>query len=457
MIDKTSEKSENIHNEYLETGEGLMEKMIFLLNMSISGIKNIEKEIEIDFYGKKVNKDQEVNRNNVKGIYGENGTGKTAIITAVNIVKEFLFNDNYLRDSHNQALLRELINKNTQEFFFKCEFVTQVELFLIYEYEVHLVLDENDEVYVSYESLKYRKNSNKNKQITLFICKNGEFEALDTIESMQSVVIEKTRNLLTKQSALILIYMILEKDSDKDALSIYYVCPVLFFLLIYVYFDREDKHADFIKRNKLNELKNNLSADELIKELLKEMPANEKRIQKRDYSDYVKKIRRMERFVRLFKPDLKKIDIDRTEDKDYFECKLLMDYGSYRVDKEFESTGIKKIIELYDAFVQAANGFIVFIDEMDSNINDIYLCKLIEYFKYYGKGQLCFTSHNVDPMSVLKESNKSIDFLTRDNRIIPWIKNGHYTPENSYRNGLIEGMPYNIDSSDFISIFERGE
>ena len=457
MVDKTRKKSENIHNEYIETGAELMDKMTFLLNMSLSGIKNIEDKIEIDFYGKKVNKSQKTDRNNVKGIYGENGTGKTAIITAVSIVKEFLFNDNYLRDSHNQALLRELINKNTREFFFRCEFVTQVELFLIYEYEVRFVLDENDEVYVSYESLKYRKNSNKNKQMTLFICNNGEFEVLDTAESIRSVVIEKTRNLLSKQSALFLIFMILGKDSDKDVLSIYYICPVLFFLLIFVYFDREDKHSDFIKRNKLNELKNNPSADELRKELLKEIPTNEKRILIRDYSDYVKKIQRLERFVRLFKPDLKKIDIDKTEDKDYYECKLLMNYGSYRVDKEFESTGIKKIIELYDAFVQAANGFIVFIDEMDSNINDIYLCKLIEYFKYYGKGQLCFTSHNVDPMSVLKDSNKSIDFLTRDNRIIPWIKNGHYTPENSYRNGLIEGMPYNIDSSDFISIFERGE
>ncbi len=434
-----------------------MEKMVFLLSVSISGIKNIEKEIKIDFYGKKVNKGIKADRNNVKGIYGENGTGKTAIITAVNIVKEFLFNDNYLRDSHNQMLLHELINKNTREFIFKCEFVTNIELFLIYEYEVHFVLDENDEVYILYESLKYRKNSNKNKQMTLFVCENGKFETLDIAESKQSLVIDKTRNLLTKQSALFLIFMILGNDSDKEALSIYYVCPILFFLLIYVYFDREDKHTDYIKKNKFNELKNDLSADELMKELLKEIPTNEKRILKRDYSSYEKKIQQLERFVRLFKADLKKIDIDKTEDKDYYECKLLMDYGSFRVDKEFESTGIKKIIELYDAFVQASNGFIVFIDEMDSNINDIYLCKIIEYFKYYGKGQLCFTSHNVDPMSVLKENNKSIDFLTRDNRIIPWVKNGHYTPENSYRNGLIEGIPYNIDSSDFISIFERGE
>jgi hypothetical protein len=58
-------------------------------------------------------------------------------------------------------------------------------------------------------------------------------------------------------------------------------------------------------------------------------------------------------------------------------------------------------------------------------------------------------------MIVLRENNKSIDFLTRDNRIVPWVKNGHYTPENSYRNGMIEGMPFNIDSSDFVSIFGR--
>ncbi|WP_155830946.1 hypothetical protein [Butyrivibrio sp. MB2005] len=56
--------------------------------------------------------------------------------------------------------------------------------------------------------------------------------------------------------------------------------------------------------------------------------------------------------------------------------------------------------------------------------------------------------------TTLKDSNKSIDFLTRDNRIVPWVKNGNYSPDNSYRNGMIEGMPFNIDSSDFISIFE---
>ena len=131
-----------------------------------------------------------------------------------------------------------------------------------------------------------------------------------------------------------------------------------------------------------------------------------------------------------------------------------MNYGNYKVDREFESTGIKKIIDLFDAVYAASLGFIAFIDELDSNINDVYLCRLLEYFVFYGKGQLCFTSHNLDPMSVLKDNSKSIDFLTSDNTIVPWVKNGHYTPDNSYRNGMIAGMPFNIDSTDFISVFE---
>lgn len=434
-----------------------MDNMIFLLNMCIMGIKNIENEIRIDFYGKNIDKNFNPEKNKIKGIYGENGSGKTAIITAVNIVKEFIFNDNYLRDSQNQILLNELINKNKREFVFKCEFVTHIELLLIYEYEVRFSFDENDEVFVSYEALKYKKNSSKNMQTTLFICENGEFEELHMDEKMQIRIVEKTRNLLTKQSAFFMIFSILSRDENIENMSFYVLYAMFFFLMLFVYFDKEDEHKDYYQRIKRREFKNNLLPEKQIEELLNDIPTNERRVPIAEYQNYEKRISQLERFVRLFKPDLKKIDIDKKEDKGFYKCELLMDYGSYRVNREFESTGIEKIIELFDAFIFASRGGIVFIDEMDSNINDIYLCKIIEYFKYYGNGQMCFTSHNTDPMSVLKDNNKAIDFLTRDNRIVPWVKNGHYTAENSYRNGMIEGMPFNIDSSDFISIFERGE
>ena len=42
---------------------------------------------------------------------------------------------------------------------------------------------------------------------------------------------------------------------------------------------------------------------------------------------------------------------------------------------------------------------------------------------------------------------------------IAWVKNGNYSPANLYKNGMIEGSPFNIDSTDFIGVFstEEGE
>ena len=71
----------------------------------------------------------------------------------------------------------------------------------------------------------------------------------------------------------------------------------------------------------------------------------------------------------------------------------------------------------------------------------------------YGKGQLCFTSHNIDIMNVLKDNKYSIDFLNSNQEIVRWINNGNKSPVNTYKNGLIEGMPYNIFATDFIGVF----
>jgi AAA15 family ATPase/GTPase len=129
-----------------------------------------------------------------------------------------------------------------------------------------------------------------------------------------------------------------------------------------------------------------------------------------------------------------------------------MNYGDYRVHIGFESTGIKRLIRIFDYLTLAMDGKIVFIDEMDSNINDVYLCKIVEFFKLYGKGQLCFTTHSTSPMEVLKDSKNSIDFLSSDSRIVPWKKNGNYTPESLYRRGMIEYLPFNIEAEDFLGI-----
>lgn len=431
-----------------------MDYMVYLLNLRIAGIKCIEKEIGIDFYGKSIDRNFNPEKSRIKGIYGENGSGKSAIISAVEIVKEFILNVNYLS---TQKQLNELINKNSKEFHFVCEYITNIESRIIFEYEVKLVKDENnnDDIFISYESLKYKENNSKNKQKTLFICEKGDFIELNISEEVKTIILDKTKNLLTKQSALYSVFSILEKNDIKEEKNIFWVYSILFFLMLNTHFDKEDKHKDYYNKQRIDGLKKaGLSNELLLDEIIKDITTDESRIPIDMFNNYVRNVKGLERFIRLFKPDLKKIDIEKWENKGYYECELIMDYGEYRVNKEFESTGIKKIMDLYNVFKYASIGGIVFIDELDSNINDIYLCKIIEYFKYYGKGQICFTSHNTDPMQVLKDLNKSIDFLARDNRIVPWVKNGHYSPDNSYRNGMIMGLPFNIDAADFIMIFE---
>ena len=122
--------------------------------------------------------------------------------------------------------------------------------------------------------------------------------------------------------------------------------------------------------------------------------------------------------------------------------------------KDYSSAYKTEKIKVCDVSKSIAG--IVFIDELDSNLHDVYLCALLEYLMEYGEGQLCFTTHNVGPMDVLKQRKKSIDFLSEDHKIYSWKKNGNYSPSKLYRSGMIEGSPFNIDSIDFIGVFGAG-
>ena len=246
----------------------------------------------------------------------------------------------------------------------------------------------------------------------------------------------------------------------KDKEFSYNIAVMLFLIaLINVYINEEDKHDIYFLRKTIRESHEKSSEyindiNEILDTISVYSGFDDNSISKSEFDKYKESVKQLTKFIQIFKRELKSIDIDAKDDGDNYRCELIFNYGNYKVNKEFESTGIKKLVRLYSAFKAANNYGIAFVDEMDSNINDIYLCKLIEHFMYYGKGQLCFTMHNVDPMSLLKQNKNSIDFLSSDNKIVSWVSKGHASPENYYKNGMIENSPFNIDATDFIGIFE---
>lgn len=439
-----------------------MDNMYYLLNVTVAGVKCIEEEIRLDFYKKIVNQKFDADKYRIKAIYGENGSGKSAIITAVKIFQDIICNSQYLSESKNQKLLDELINKKTQHYKFKCEFLCRLEKDnIIFAYELQLKKNESGLYEIVYEKLSERSGNYSNSRYkSIYEVSNGKLIFVNAQNENYSMIEKMTYNLLGKSSFLNIYFFNFNnfnKDTVTDSTRIYVrvcICMVLAFI-IKVYLDEEDKHElYFIKKVFSERIKNdNNYISENVLEIMDSLSVTDSIIPKNNFDIYVEKINNLTAFLRIFKHDLKSIEIDKKDDRDNYRCDLNLNYGDYLINKEFESTGIKKLIKLYDCFDAASKYGIVFIDEMDSNLNDVYLCKIIEYFMYYGKGQLCFTTHNLDPMSVLKENKYSIDFLSSDNKLVSWVSKGNATPDNYFKNGMIENIPFNIDATDFIGVF----
>lgn len=431
----------------------------FLLHLKLNGIKNISHEIQLDFYNKGItNFDPDMFR--VKAIYGENGSGKTAIVTAISIAKKIILNPGYLKQVETQSFLREIVNKKIQRLDMEFEFAEYDDKNLsAFRYTISVTRNSMDVYELSRERLETIRQYTKNKKYkTVFDVVQGEIKEFNSSQAVRSQIKERTMNTLLEST---LAYKMISSLEWKETVFQDVVSLVMFFFSINIHIDEEDMHEVYLINRILDNLQKNSDnkiTNEMYSMIDKQLFYIDSKghdiVAKNDFAKYKKKVERLQRFIQIFKKDLQAISIDRRDkDAETYSCELVMDYGDYTVNREFESTGIKKLIRIYDALVSADEGKIAFVDEMDSNLNDVYLCKIVEYFMNYGKGQLCFTAHNVDPMAILKNNKNSIDFLSSDNRVVSWKITGNASPDRFYRNGMIENSPFNVDAIDFIGMF----
>lgn len=458
-------------------------KGAYIVNYSVKGIKSLDELVTLSFYKKVISKNMDVQGYNVKGIYGMNGSGKSGIMTSVEILRDILCNTGYLNNPIVQKQLDEIINKKLNELYIECDYVADVYYgLMLFKYELKLSKDITGKYVISFEKLSAKNATSKNE---IF---NNIFEVIDgeivnIAEKDTTSIREKMVNLLSTSSMCslyfekILLTLIKTNDRKHTKFLLYMTVFYLFANKIHVYMDDSDNHKEYFIRKaiKRSEVVENIEDKSEIEENNEDkiygwlrdilvmqdeyddlISIDENIIKKDEYEDFEKTVSELYDFVSIFKTELKDIEIDKKEDEGFYRCNLKMVYDDYKINTEFESTGIKKLIKLFVYVKEMVNGGIVFIDEFDSNLHDVYLCALLEYLMAYGKGQLCFTTHNVGPMDILKQNKKSIDFLSNDHKIYPWTTNGNYSPSKLYRNGMIEGSPFNVDSIDFINAFGAG-
>lgn len=451
---------------------------IHLIKYSVKGIKAIDQLVSLSFYKKIIPKNADTQAYNIKGIYGMNGSGKSGIITSVEILKSLLIDSDYLNNPIVQQNLDAIINKKTSELFMEADYIIKrdQEVIGFYRYNVTLLKGATGRYIISHEGLFTKKATSRSDAMhTIFQVDNGEIITLIEETGRQKFhndFINKTKNLLLTSSACSLfVEKFLLSVINIDEYSFVRECLFQLFsfgMKIHVYLDQSDNHREYVAKNALQcpegTERNKNEINYIISNLLRAdndwldvISITHNYISKEVYKTFEKMVNKLYEFLKIFKSDLQGIEIDKKENRDKWVCDLVMVYDSYKIHAEYESTGIKKLIQLFAYLNEMVEGGIVFIDEFDSNIHDVYLCALLEYLMEYGKGQLCFTTHNVGPMDVLKHHKKSIDFLSEDHEIYSWTTSGNYSPSKLYRNGMIEGSPFNIDSIDFIGIFGSGE
>lgn len=427
-------------------------KDIYLVSYSVKGIKTLDKLISLQFYKKTISKNPDTQEYNIKGIYGMNGSGKSGIITSVEILRNIIVDPGYLNNPVVQKNLDAMINKRTKELFIEADYMVKAEEEIkLFRYSVTLSKNNLGKYVISHECLSTKKAISKSEfDETVFEVSDGEivsvYEGKEKDKFVESIL-NKTMNLLTTASMSALFYekFIKSNNMQKEKNILWAYITFLYVLgeKIHVYLDDSDNH----RKNFL----------EIYDDCINVINITGNIVPQEMYKHFEKTVNKLFEFLHIFKTDLQGIEIDRKEDHELWVCDLVMCYESYKIHAEFESTGIKKLIKLFAYLKEMVQGGIVFIDEFDSNLHDVYLCALLEYLMEYGEGQLCFTTHNVGPMDVLKQHKKSIDFLSENHRIYPWTTNGNYSPSKLYRNGMIEGSPFNVDSIDFIGVFGTGE
>ena len=113
--------------------------------------------------------------------------------------------------------------------------------------------------------------------------------------------------------------------------------------------------------------------------------------------------------------------------------------GMKEIPIRMESEGIIKIISILNALIQAFGNpsICLVIDELDSGIFEYMLGELLDIFKKSAKGQLIFTSHNLRALEMIDQESIMFSTTNPDNRYIH-MKN--VRESNNLRNMYIRSI-----------------
>ena len=378
-------------------------------------------------------------------------------MSAINYYNKIVCVPNYLMQNEVKDNLNKLINYVKKEFYISMVF--EFEKKIVIKHSLKLSIDEvmNDYV-ISEESVSLSSGRTLNDKYKVAFEKNGNDIIVE--EKLKGDNYDYVFNQDLKYNSIIQVALqkiIDKKRNDNNQISLFDKIVLKIYSCINnidVYLQEPDLHRNYkVDKKVINDLIAQVEELKLKKANWCDVYTSDEVVSIENYNIYKKENKKLEKFIRYFKPELLKIALIPRENGNVYHVRKLFVYKDYNVELEFESSGIKQLVTLFSYLEKCAKGKTVFIDEIDTNINAVYFEKMVSFFKNYGKGQLIFTTHNIEAMKALKDQSRSIVVLGVDNKIDTWVGKGNKSPINDYINGDFPHSPMNVEDFDFINIF----
>ncbi|MGL5050348.1 MAG: AAA family ATPase [Fusobacteriaceae bacterium] len=395
-----------------------------IVSINIKNLKSI-KDSEIIF------------KNNLSGIYGPNGTGKTAVIEAIDIVRT------YYTYNFKKEFSEELKNKITQnmrvgENFLELDVVIKFEE-ILYKLGVTFRKDSENSLYVSREDLAFKTVGSRKNFKNIARMENDEDTILpklylSTSQKEFSGVIDS--DILSKNK-LNMKNLFLEFNNFYSYLSL---------ILKYSKYEKTQivtEELDFfikkfeniellLKKMVVVNLKEqalynldiliplNVHSENVHGVLMVNYKKGGTVYSEKQAEELEKIVSQINSIFSIIVPKAKlKIEkeietLEKNEKK--IGVKIFVERNNNEIPLEMESTGIIKLVSLLSVmiyYVQDKDA-IVAIDELDIHIFEYLLATLLKKLSTHAKGQLIFTAHNLLPLESL---NRNAIIISTKNEI----------------------------------------
>ena len=432
----------------------MREYVVRLSSLTVKNIKNVKKGTI--YMPNTVNKILSADKAEILGIYGQNGSGKTAIVDALYFLQKVMVGadlDQSLEDYMT-------IDSDTAEIF------ADFNIFMdgiVFEVGYTLSLSrEEKEIVINREILRSAKNENgiRTNKTTFMDYQRDQTDVIFKPQKRLDEILEANKEIKTD---LIVARKMAEKsncsyifgESSREIFCREYkngfqqfsvIISSLFEFALKDLFVIRNTHSGVISANFVLPMAFRIENDNIGAKGDFAVPLTEPILVDEERKNLLETIvEQINIVLYTIIPGLQvtiknygKQSLDNGEEGWKLELMSKRE-GMKEIPIRMESEGIIKIISILNALIQAFGNpsICLVIDELDSGIFEYMLGELLDIFKKSAKGQLIFTSHNLRALEMIDKESIMFSTTNPDNRYIH-MKN--VRESNNLRNMYIRSI-----------------